>query len=173
MGCPTGSKRFRCAAVKSPLAFSQRKAKSGSPAAKVRSASRLIHRCWRNQLQANGIQRRAQYLGAKLKRLGSTGKNSDEGPRLPRRREQFEAGAGDDSQRALAADQQLHHVVSGDVLYPPAAALGFASIASYKAHADTVIAQAAVAMAQRPIQSGSQQSTDGAALRLRSEEHTS
>src|ERR1022692_1222433 len=97
------------------------------------------------------------------RQMGSSG----EGPRLPRRREQFEAGAGDDSQRALAADQQLHHVVSGDVLYHPAAALGLAPVAGYKAHADTVIAQAAVAMAQRPIQSGSQQSTDGAALRLR------
>ena len=102
-----------------------------------------------------------------MKRFRSSGKNGDEGPRLARCGKEFEAGAGDDSQRALAADEQLHHVVSGDVLYHPAAALGLAPVASYKAHADTVITQPAVAVAQRPIQPRGQQSTDGAALGLR------
>src|ERR1035438_362448 len=140
---------------------------NGPPSAGRRTWHKQLVRLRRNQLQANGIQRRVQYAVAEFNRLGSTGKNSDEGPRLPRGREELEAGAGNDSQRALAADEQLHHVVPGDVLYHPATTFGLPPVAAYKAHSDTVIAQAAVAVAQRPVQPGSQQSTDGAALGLR------
>src|SRR5208337_3779327 len=105
----------------------------------------------RDQLKTNRVQRRMHHAITKPDGLSGAGKLRDEGPRLPRRGEQLEAGAADNAQRSLAADEQFHHVVAGDILYHASAAFGLAAIPGYEAHTDAIVAHTAVAVPMRAV----------------------
>ena len=67
----------------------------------------------------------------------------------------------------MAADEQFHQVIAGNVFYYPPAALGDNAVASHKADADAEIAQSPVAVAQRSVRRRGQQTADCGALRMR------
>ena len=130
-------------------------------------------RTGRDQLQANWRQRRAQHTIAKINCLGGSTKLCGKSPGLPRCRKQLETGAGNDRQRTLAADQEFHQVVAGNILHHTAAAFGLTPVAGYKSDPNAVVAQSAVTVAQRTRHRGGQQSADGRAFwqcRIASEE---
>src|ERR1700690_4090416 len=102
---------------------------------------------------------------AELDGLYTAGELRNVGSRLPRCREQLEAGAGDDAKRALATDEQLHHVVASDIFHHSATALALAPVAGYKSHANAVVAQSTVALPMRADHARRQQSADGRLLR--------
>src|SRR5271166_1590542 len=105
-----------------------------------------------------------QHAIAECERLSGAGKLRHIRPCLPRRGKQLKAGAGDDAQRSPTSDEKLHHVVAGDIFYHSPAAFGLASVSGHESHTDAIIAQAAVAVAMRAIQTRCQHSTDGGTL---------